>query len=704
MENFKKYEWLIAGLLLLAIFLIRFNKLEADPPIGLSASTDVYTDHAQYTLFAKQKVMFGDFNPLDDNRFVFFLKSTVTVLSLVVFKLFGVSLFSNNLIGLLFSFGALFCFYLIIRKAASWGAGIIYLLLIALDYNLVFFGKLPFLEHAMAFWGFLALVLVLYQPKWYGYILGGLSLGLAIFFSKVIGLVFLFPFFCYFAYIFFFEDKNKNYKNPLIFIAGFGAVVLFWLFFSYLPAQSQVSGYVGEQAISLYGAPEAFDSVGDFFWKMITFGEDSHLFGRMILPSLLSLFFIGAVLNRLVNRIRSKKGKSDLNATQIFIVAVIIGFFFSLMIWNYRPLRYQLVLIYPFYGAAAIFMANLWNSVKNKTKDSFSYLSLPIIYLLVLIPGFQLTSYIVKQTIGQLVFEDFRILIIMGTIVLTLLIFAALRFSFHKKLALPQTAGWVVVIVIFGLVYFKSVSDYLYWNERATFTARDTGKDIGKILSPSAILSGPYANLLAFGNENKTIIHMFGVSEADPELFIKYPITHLLLDEANEVRAKEDYPVLMDSAAHILTYHVGLKKVRLYRVAGYTGNTRSDSYHLSKFERLVEAYHVDNRNLVNQLALEILDETPDNISCYEFFGEMMDKDSVYTLADAMLKKAVEFSPTNYNLMARLGIFYENWYKVTNQRNLADSALAYYDKAIKFAPTVMRLYNAREELRQKIKEK
>jgi len=112
----RRAEIIIAIVLLLVMFEMRAYKLDADPPLGLSASTDVYTDPTQYTLFAKQEIITDDINPFDETRFTFFLKSSMTVLALLVFNLFGVTLEMANLVGLIYSFGSLFLFFLIIRK------------------------------------------------------------------------------------------------------------------------------------------------------------------------------------------------------------------------------------------------------------------------------------------------------------------------------------------------------------------------------------------------------------------------------------------------------------------------------------------------------------------------------------------------------------------------------------------------------------
>ena len=69
---------------------MRLHYLSADPPLDLAYSSAVYTDPAQYISFARNLVLWGDFNPLHDFRLVFFLKSAVTLVSFLIFKIAGV--------------------------------------------------------------------------------------------------------------------------------------------------------------------------------------------------------------------------------------------------------------------------------------------------------------------------------------------------------------------------------------------------------------------------------------------------------------------------------------------------------------------------------------------------------------------------------------------------------------------------------------
>ncbi len=694
----RRYEIFFAVMLLLVMFYMRGYKLDSDPPIGLSYSTDVYTDPGQYTLFAKQKILTDDFNPYNETRFTFFLKSSVTLLALFVFKIFGVSLEASNFVGLFYSFGALLLFYLIIRKISTPLAGLIYLFLIAINYNQIFFGRLPFLEHAMTFYAFLSLTLLLYCKKAAWFVVAGGSLAVGLFFGKIIGLVFLAPFVGYFLYQYYIEKDNKLLPS-VYFSVGFISVVLFWLFFSYFPMKEQVASYVGEQAFALYGAPEAFESIDNFVWKYLSFGNDSRLFTRMRIPWLFATIFISLFLFRFFGTEELKTKLKSFNSGKFFIILMIISFYGALMIWNYRPLRYQLVLIYPIYGAASILLASFFSRPVMSEKNKVPLLYIPILFVLFSPLVYQFYSAYISGMDGAFFYDDYKFVTIGWAAFLSILVYGGIILAQKYRQYFQGRILYAVPIIVVAVIYSANIEAYFYWAERPTFTARDNSKDLGLILAENGVVSGPYGSSLTMENEVGTIIHMFGVVHADRDFFKKRPITHLLIDNGNETRAKEDYPMLMDSAKLLFTYHVGLKKVRLYRIAGFTGNDIADSYRLSKYEQLLVEYDDGNGKINNDLAVEIISENSDNIACYTFLAEAAEQDSVFQLSEMMFKKAVEFSPTNYNLNARLAKFYQDRYSETNNELYKTEGKYYYEEAIKFAPTTSRLKQKLEELNE-----
>jgi len=691
--------------LLTLILVIRAYHLDADPPPGLSISTGIFTDPPQYTLFAKMFIETGDFNPLCDYRFMFFLKSSVTLLAVLIFKLFGIGLFQSNAVGLFYSFGAIFFFFLFLRKIAGQIPSILFLLLICFNYNQLFYGRLPFLEHAMCFYAFLSLVLLVYMRKWWGYVLAGISLGLAIFFGKVIGLVFLFPFVCYFVYRILLEEKSKEdtlqkkLRIPGLFILGFAVVAIFWLFFSYFPMKAQVAGYLKEQSLSLYGFPEGLTSVDNFIWKLVSFGVKSNFFPRIAVVATLGVFLLLMIIYHVSRKKSWREGFGSFNAGHVFLVTMIVAFYCSLMIWNYRPLRYQLVLLFPFYGAGAVILWMFWRKWRETKAEKTPYLFYILAYPVILATFTQFYSAFIKRFGGDFFFNESKYLMLSISAILTILVGYLIFLYKSGKLPKLKVIGKVAVVLVITGVVIDGILDYTYWAKRPTFTARDNSYDLGLILSPQAVISGPYAGEMTMQNDLNTIIHMFGVSRADPDLFKKYPITHLLLDMRNENKARDDYPEVMENAAHICTYHIGLNKVRLFRIAGHTGNGRADNYRLSIFEEALDQFKTGEAAMGNRFIQQFMTVHPDNISGNLLMAEKAEKAEYMDEAEMLFKKAVEFSPTNYDLIARLAQFYKDQYEKTGEPYFKNEALVSFEKALWFAPTVKKISEAYSQLKE-----
>jgi len=681
------------------ILLVRVYCLDADPPFGLSVSADVYTDPSQYTLFAAQFVQTGDFNPLGDHRFAFFLKSAITVVAVGVFKLFGVGLVQSNAVGLLFSLGSLLLFFLFLRRVAGQVPALLFLLLICFNNNLLFYGRLPFLEHAMTFLAFLSMVLLVYVNRWWGVLLAGMSLASAILFGKLIGMIFIAPFVCYFGHQIYCEGDTgtplpRRLFGPATFVIGFTAVTLFWLFFSYLPMQTQVAGYVGEKTLALYGTPEAFESIGNFIETLVSFGYDSRLFGRMPIVAVLGAVYVLIIMYRVSVRRPLRERLSSLTSGRVILLTTVIAFFLGLMIWNYRPLRYQLVLIYAFHGLAAMVLAEIWRKGlrvgAGKLTWPFYVYAFPVILVVV---------YQLAQGISDLAGTDFsfsdRIFHIGALAVVVMILIGAIT-QLYKSRAPALWLQPVVRIMIVALIIVvvgRTAVSYLYWTERPSFMAVDNSDDLEMILSPGAVLSGPYAPLLTLGTDFGVVIHMFGVSQPDPELFQKFPITHLLVDEQNESRSRKDYPEVMDSAVHLCTYHVGLKNARLFRIAGSTGNSSADAYRCSKFEVALDYYRQDRLAEGLRAAVEFVMDHPNNITGHLMLAERGELEDHLEEAEHLFEKAVEFSPSNYDLNARVAQFHKDQYEKSGDSRHRQEGLAYFEEAIRLAPTVKKIQEA-----------
>jgi 4-amino-4-deoxy-L-arabinose transferase-like glycosyltransferase len=691
-NRWSRNEIIAAVALLLFASVVRLWNLEADPPLRLSYSNDVYSDAALYTFYAREYVQTGQFSPVEDERFGIFLKSTVTPVAVAVFSLCGVGLWQSNLVGVLYALGALFCFYLFMRRIAGVGASLWFLLLAGLSYNLVFFGRQPFLEHAMAFWAFLALTLVTYGRRMWVFTAAGLFLGVAALFSKIHGLIFVFPFGCFLVWRTLFDDPRLpklTKRHVSYFGAGYLAAVALWLFISYLPAPDQITSFFQENTVDLHGAPKGLTSVSDFIEKLLTFGYDTNLFPRMVVIGLLGAVFLGAVAYQLCRRESYRTGLNFGNAGHFFVAAMMLSFYLSLMIWNYRPLRYQLILIYPFCAGAAILLARLWSGWRPPSGDRIPLLFWPFCAAIAVIPAYQIFAGSSKLISTNWWNDVSKIAVPLSApfiaAVVGLIVVAAKRRRFRS--APLFTRGLAVLLACGGL--FGSLVGYIDWAGRSACTVRDVNRDVALNVGAGALVTGPYAQSMTLENDLPALIHMFGTARPDPALFQHFPVTHLLLDDGNIARMSEDYPKVMELHEHICTYFIGETKVRLINIAAATGNPIAARYERTPLEQAIIGLRNGDTSVAWHSVQAFTAQHPLNIAGNLLLFEMANADGQYETAETALKKAVEFSPTSYVLNARLGRFYRDRARALGSGELHERAARYYEEAVHLAPTAER---------------
>jgi tetratricopeptide (TPR) repeat protein len=695
LENKEKFELgrrtelILFFLLIVLALLIRINHLSADPPVQLSTSQDVYTDPAQYTSYARNLVLYGSFNPLHDYRLIFFLKSITNVAAWLIFSILGVGFWQGNAVGLLFSFPTVVLLYFIVRKVAGNMAALLSLMLITVDYNQIFYGRLSFLENGMNFFGILSFAMLLYGRRLWVIILAGMALAAGTFFGKLLGLIYIFPFVCFAVYEYF-HDYDKNLKKIIFrygsYAVGYLAVFIFWYFFSYRPMTASVTGYVEEQALSLYGLPEAFISIWFFIYRYMSLGVKSLFFERMTMVSLLCWGMILTILYRIGKKENWRAKLQGINPGIIFLAALAVGAYGSLMIWNYRPLRYQTMLIYPIYGLAGIFLS-LFVQGKIFSKEIKGYKLFPLIFMIfVMIPLYQIIRPLFNLTEASYYTTGEKYLFPVVAVIFTLLVFGIWKlFAAKMNMQSIKFRNGFLAVAILGAVIPNGIS-YLDWSSNATFTTVANSKDLARILSPEAVVSGPYAADLTQENMLFNLIHMFGVARVDSAFFQRYPITHILVDKSNEESAKENYPDILDKAPLVAHYYVGNRNVNLYRVAGLTGNIVAREYQLSDFEIALNYYLSNRPDTGNIFMKRFILRNPDNLAGNFIAGNMATDIGLASEAEYFYKKAINNSPTDFHLRYKLGEFYIMLYRSSHNADFMEKGRRELELARKLNPT------------------
>jgi predicted Zn-dependent protease len=170
---------------------------------------------------------------------------------------------------------------------------------------------------------------------------------------------------------------------------------------------------------------------------------------------------------------------------------------------------------------------------------------------------------------------------------------------------------------------------------------------------------------------------MFGTTRVDKELFSKYPITHLVMDEGNDKLARADYPEVMSHANLITRYIIRGFPVRLYRVSGVTQNTQASQYVPSDFERAQEFISERNNDSATVYLQRFLSNGPPNYSANLYAADALYSQSKFAEALDLYRKVQQFSPGDALSAINMGNCLMAMGTPANSAATFDSALVYY---------------------------
>ena len=375
---------LIFGLALMLRLLFLTSDL---PPI--SWSQDLTTDAPTYVSFARAKILRGDWNPFGQYRFVLWINSAYTLISFLFYKLTGLGRFQSNLISVLLNFFTILFIYLGLRKALNKTSALLSSFFLGINFIMLVYSRNTFSEISTLFFmalGFYFLILGL--EKNFFLILSGASHACAFLFGKMlaafilpVGLGVLILMACEDLY-----EKGKKIKPlpPILFLIGILGAVLPWYLIIYNPVPGDVKFYLKEMSTGLYGAPVALNSIKDFIYSIFSLGYVSgifkgapyragtDLFYRMPFLFLISCLFLIFYLFKIFKGNLLKKIKSTSKSELYMILWLIIGFL-ALMPWNYRPLRYQLLIIPPLCVLAGMALDKFLHPAQSGEKEKLSW-------------------------------------------------------------------------------------------------------------------------------------------------------------------------------------------------------------------------------------------------------------------------------------------------------------------------------------------
>lgn len=695
------FEILLFVLILGIAFIGGVLFLHADPP-QISWSQDVATDPPQYTYFARNHVLWGSWDLFGHNRFIFFLKSFTTLFSYLVFSLFGTGRFQANLMAVILNLLSMTLFFLALKKIFNKRVAFFSLFFLAINYVFIMYGRNPFLEISAIFLIILGFFFMVYsfQRSWL-LILSGISIAAGIFFGKTmaafilgpcLGVLLLWMFEKYSA-----SDRKIDLKPLIYFGIGFSAMALFWTFFSYLPAKREVASYLGEQALGLYGFPTAFLSVSGFISALFTFGIEARVYFSIffLMPVLFLLSFLGVIWyfarrSSFKELIRYRDNQSKV---EFFLAFWFLLSFFLVMCLNYRPLRYHLYLIPPMCALSGLFLDSFLSSSGSKNKFRPGVL---FWFFFVLSVTF-FANYVINTGYSLITGKEIQLNWSLGiSLFITLLSALSLYFGYIRSRAgrnkpapdagRPSGWKWVVVLVLLLISIWVNLDQLIAWISSPKYSLNRASVDLEKILSPEAVLSGPYGPALVWDNRLKNVIHMFGVTKPDSQLFLTYPITHLALERGgNRERAFQDYPEVMKKAQIVATYWIRDIPVDIFRIAEYTGNPTTQKYQLSDFERGKMLLSEGKEDSARTIFEKFVALQPENFSGYENLAEIYYQSEDLNKTEAALKKAIWFHPTDFFVYQQLGMVYLDLWEKTKEEIYKSKTISAWERSVELCP-------------------
>ncbi len=692
--------FLILTVVGLGIFM-RLAFLSADPPLDLSWSQDVNTDPAQYTSFARSKVLWGEWDPFGISFLILWLNSAYSLVSLLFFKLLGVGRWQANLIAASLSSLTLVFFYLAIKTGINRRTGLLAAFFLGINYILVMYGRTTFAEVPVV----LFIVLGIYfwvsgLKRGWILIFSGACFAVSIFFGKMLAM-FMLPVCLGVIVMSGLDEFSANHRkikfSPLLlFAAGFLVVWLFWFFVIYSPSREKVSEFVSAMSVGMYGSPQAFQSIPDFVYSLFSFGDvagvlhseryllGTDLFFRMPFIFILSGLFLLSLFFRIFRRNNFFKNLRSCSKLELFFALWLVVGVLALMPWNYRPLRYQILIIPPMCALAAFCLFDFLNPAndKKKAKNSvwFWIFSIPTI------------SFLTLHTLS------FFLKMFQKTAQLSLIIIVSLSVSFplaylfylvkrRRPFSIGQRYRLMMVGVVVFLVVVVNGGQFLTFAQDRRYSFLHASEDLGLILSSEAVISGPYAQTLAMDNKLGLVLRMFAGWPVDRDLFQKYPLTHLAIEAGGGHRAQalKDFPQVMTDAKLVTAYHLRNFPVQILRVAESSGNPQTQDYRLSDFEKarlLMEQGFIDSAIvMLNQFVWEY----PRNFSGYMTLGEIYYDRQDFQKAASLFDQASNFDPANFLAHQLLGGAYLNLYDQERNDAYLVSAIEEWEKSLRLFP-------------------
>ncbi|SYZ74372.1 membrane hypothetical protein [Candidatus Zixiibacteriota bacterium] len=665
----KKILLILMALISATGIYLHWVNLDSDPPLyfegsGQSLSTDPY----QYTFHARNKVLFGEWDPLGDKKWEVFKTTLVSGLSFVFFSIFGVSLYTANASGLILTLLAILIFAFALRRSLR-GMGILAVLIFLLFNKILYvYGRLPYNENGVLFWGALIfLVFVEFRQHLWGKILLGILVTLAGMSGKIFG----FLFFVSLVFSLWFENRERKAVDIAVLTISLVASTIVWTIFVYGADFRLLIDYLFSQSLGLYGFPEALGSPLAFLERLVSFGNDSRLF------YLSGAIGIGTFL-ALVILLRTRPADLRKNISVFYLIIWLVSGILFFMVGNYRPVRYSYMLLFPMtalIGYTFFKSADYKEAVQNR-KVVWAILFFFVIWIFLEQVSF--SFYIDEGFLAV-----YKWLVWLNLIPALVITYCEMKFSFCKHLIGKKVVNALIFLLLaFSLGEFAL--SFRTWQIEKSYNLKEAGKDLAQILGPETVLSGPMAPSLLPENKFKGLIYAVGISKDDPALFEKFPVTHFAIDADGTTTISDEFPALKNTVP-ITDYWIRDADVLVGKINQVTGNPIAAQYQPTDYEFGRQYFLAGQYDSARVFWEQFAARFPDNKSVLRSLSELDALTGLPELGMQSIQKAAALYPRDFSIQMALATFYQRYFIATGNPAFQELAKECYLKVVEMNP-------------------
>lgn len=528
-------RWLtpvILALIVIAGFALRASDLSADPPPDLSWSFAPYTDEGLNTYSARSLILNGNWQT--DDFFPFVVYPLFNILVALAFRLFGVGFITVKLVSVLAGLSSIVALYFLVRDSAGPLAGLISALLMAVSYPLVMYTRLGLVESLQILFLLLAgLCWTKGRTRAWAVLLSGLFAAGTILLVKISAL-FIAPVMLVLLVLLFVESRRDSTmragRDIGLFFCGVGAAALVWLLAVFLPHRAEYLQYVLRHSFeSPAGHP---GTIPGYLFNTFTVGFRSQLLPRAAFAGGLGFLLLPGL------GISRRDGFRYLLAWFVFGL-LMLGYM------NYRPPRYEIVILPPLIAAAGTGLARLIEQGTFLPASRTGRLR-RLGWSLWLWP---LATWLLARTGGfwglfRPESETAALGIGLGTALLLAAVSLGATRLLRAGLTVRPPVGRLALAGLFLLLSFRlDLAQFSRWHHNRTHDMVRYSRQLDAVLPDRAVLAGSWAPALLMESKKRALCLTDWANLDDP--VGRHGMTHLVSHEENDILLLEPtYPEL----------------------------------------------------------------------------------------------------------------------------------------------------------------